>query len=75
MSKKAQAASDPNQLDRLIPLPEVRAITSFSKATIYRKISATPPTFPAPLKIGQSRVAWRQSDIAKWLADQSPSAQ
>ena len=63
-------AAEPSELDRLIPLHEVLDLTSFSKATIYRKIADSPPTFPAPRKIGKSRVAWRRSDIAKWLVEQ-----
>jgi prophage regulatory protein len=41
-------------------------LTSFSKATIYRKVADG--TFPRPLKIRKSRVAWRESDIVAWIA-------
>ena len=56
-------------LDRLLPLKEVIDLTSLSKASIYRRF---PDTFPAPVKCGVSRVAWRRSDIEKWLADRKP---
>ena len=56
------------RLDRLIPMPEVRTLTSLSKASIYRQVGEK--TFPAPRKIGKSRVAWLQSDIAAWIARQ-----
>lgn len=53
------------RIDRLIPMAELCAITSFSKASIYRKIAEG--TFPAPLKIGASRVAWRSSQVESWI--------
>ena len=54
------------QLDRLLPMRAVINLTSFSKATIYRKMDDG--TFPRPLKIGKSRVAWRETEIAAWFA-------
>ena len=54
------------QLDRLLPMRAVIGLTSFSKATIYRKMADG--TFPRALKIGKSRVAWRESEIAAWIA-------
>jgi prophage regulatory protein len=71
MTKK-QHQAEPSTLDRLLPMPTVMDITSLSKATIYRKVDKG--TFPAPLKIAKSRVAWRQSDIAAWIAAQGYSA-
>lgn len=67
MTKKSQLP-DPAALDRLLPIRKVIDLTSFSKATIYRKVADG--TLPAPLKIGSSRVAWRQSHIAAWMAEQ-----
>ena len=52
-------------LDRLISLEEVMRRTTFSKATVYRK--AADKSFPAPIKIGRHRVAWRASELASWL--------
>lgn len=54
-------------LDRLISLAEVMRRTTFSKATVYRK--AADRSFPAPIKIGRHRVAWRASELATWLDD------
>jgi prophage regulatory protein len=56
-------------LDRLLAMSAVRTIIPYSKAQIYRKVADG--SFPAPMKIGKARVAWRQSDIAKWMAEQS----
>jgi prophage regulatory protein len=58
-------------LDRLLSIAHVVDLTSLSKASIYRKMAEK--TFPAPLKIGKSRVAWRQSTISSWMAEQTPA--
>lgn len=54
------------QVDHLLPMRAVIELTSLSKATIYRKVADG--TFPRPLKIGKSRVAWREADIAAWIS-------
>ena len=71
MTRKSQSVS-PASIDPLLPMPAVMDLTSFSKATVYRKVADG--SFPKPLKIGQSRVAWRKSDIAEWMAMQMPIA-
>jgi prophage regulatory protein len=63
------SAHAPPPLERLLRISSVMEVTSLSKASIYRKLAEG--TFPAPLKIGKSRVAWRQSAIAAWMAEQS----
>ena len=52
-------------VDRLLPMPKVMDLTSLSKATVYRKVADG--SFPAPFKIGKSRVAWLEADIAGWI--------
>jgi prophage regulatory protein len=70
MSKRhSKTAQSTLALERLLPMPAVMDLTSLSKATVYRKIGDG--SFPPPLKIGKSRVAWRQSDVAKWIDAQS----
>lgn len=65
-----KASEDPlPQLDRLLSLRELIDLTTLSRATIYRKVSQR--SFPPPLKIGQSRVAWRESDVARWMAERN----
>jgi prophage regulatory protein len=71
MSKQTQVVVAPS-IDRFLPMSSVADLTSLSKASIYRKIGDG--TFPPPLKIGKSRVAWRESAIAAWMAEQSPIA-
>lgn len=58
--------------DRLLPFKRVLEVTSLSRATLYRKIGDG--SFPAPLKIGRSRIAWRERDIVDWLARQPRAA-
>ncbi|MGE3703412.1 MAG: helix-turn-helix transcriptional regulator [Hyphomicrobiaceae bacterium] len=73
MHSKSHKVS-PTPLERLLPISDVMELTSFSKATIYRKMAEEPPTFPAPLKIGRSRVAWKSSAISEWIAQQASTA-
>jgi len=57
--------------NRLLRLPEVTARTCKSRSVIYRELREG--KFPAPLKIGPHAVAWRECDIADWMATR-PSA-
>lgn len=52
-------------MTHLIRLAQVSESTTLSKASIYRLLALG--KFPAPVKIGERRVAWRVSDIAAWL--------
>lgn len=63
----------PEQLDRILRLPELERVTGLKRSTIYRDIQAG--TFPAPLKLGKAASGWRSSDVAKWLASLSPGGQ
>jgi prophage regulatory protein len=58
--------------DELLPFPKVKQITSLSRSTIYRKIDDE--TFPRPLKISGSRIAFRASEIHAWLRSQPRAA-
>ena len=51
--------------DRLLNKWAVEERTSLDITTIYRKMKVG--TFPQPVRVGRRRVAWRESDIAKWL--------
>ena len=54
-----------NQATRLIRLPEVLERTGYSKAWIYRLISAR--RFPAPVKIGVRAIAFVESEVDEWI--------
>jgi prophage regulatory protein len=56
---------------QLIKLKQASELTKLSKSTIYTFIQAG--TFPRPVKIGRRAVAWRLSDISKWLSDKCGS--
>ena len=53
-------------LERLIGRKEVLILIGISNATLWRWIKAG--RFPAPLKIGKKKVAWRSSVLAGWIA-------
>jgi len=46
---------------------DVQGMTGLSRSGLYAAIKQG--TFPAPVKIGLRAVAWRSSDISKWIAD------
>jgi prophage regulatory protein len=48
-------------------LPKVVERTGLSKTTIWRMTKAG--TFPAPRQVGASAVAWRSTEILKWIDD------
>lgn len=52
----------------MLRLPEVERLTGLKKTTIYAGIKATPPTFPAPVRLTARAVAWPESLIANWQA-------
>lgn len=52
--------------DRLIRAPEVEHLTGLSRRTIYRKVKAG--LFPAVVQLGANSVAWRESEVAAWVA-------
>lgn len=56
-----------SRLDRFLREEEVVAVTSLSRATIWRLVKAE--RFPQPVTITPGRVGWRESAIAAWQAD------
>lgn len=52
-------------MKKIYRLKEVVELTSLSKSTIYRMISAG--VFPASIALSQRAVAWRVSDVDAWL--------
>jgi prophage regulatory protein len=51
--------------DALLHIGTVRALTSLSPATIYRKVAAG--EFPSPIKLGPRCARWRSGDVMAWL--------
>lgn len=57
-------------IDRFLRLAEVLHVTGLGRNTIYRRIKEG--TFPRQTRIGANSVAWRQSEIDKWMLDPLP---
>ena len=51
--------------DRLLRRPEVEKLTGLSRASIYRLMRSG--RFPASVKVSDTAVRWRASDIAAWI--------
>ena len=61
-------ASNPDRRrDNLLRIAEVKARTTLSSATIYRKIAKG--TFPPSHRISEGLAAWYESDIDMWVSD------
>lgn len=56
-------------LERLIGRKEVLILIGISNATLWRWIKTG--RFPAPMKIGKKKVAWRSSILAHWIAQRT----
>ena len=67
MDGLASPAAPP--LERLIGRKEVLMLIGISNATLWRWIKAG--RFPAPMKIGKKKVAWRSSVLALWIAQRT----
>ena len=52
---------------QLLPMKSVTQLTSLSRATIYRRISAS--TFPKPINLGGRRVAFQREELDQWMAN------
>lgn len=54
-----------NEPSPLMTLPEVVALTTLSKPTIYTYIRDG--RFPRQVRIGPNRVVWRRAEVLSWL--------
>ena len=50
---------------KLIKLPEVKELTTFSSATIYRLIQKG--EFPRQRKLAERSVVWLEKEIYEWI--------
>lgn len=53
--------------ERFEGLPAISKRTSLPRSTIYDWIAKD--LFPRPVRIGPRRVAWRKSEIDRWIAE------
>lgn len=60
-------------LERFFRRLAVQELTGLSRSAIYAAMRAG--TFPEPVRIGKSAVAWRSSDIEAWQASRLAARQ
>ena len=56
-------------IDRLIPIHDVCALTGLSKAQIYKLIAAE--LFPVPIRYSRNCVRWIESEVVEWVNEQA----
>jgi prophage regulatory protein len=61
------ARADDADDDRLVRLPEVKRRTGMSRSTIYRRMDEG--RFPQTVPMEGNIAAWREREIAEWVAD------
>ena len=60
--------ASPARPGKLLRLPAVEELTGAKESRLYNWVKAG--TFPAPVRLAGARaVAWRESDIAQWIAE------
>lgn len=59
--------------ERFLRLPAVCEMSGLSRSQIYRLQAAG--LFPQGVKLGQSAIAWLESEVAQWQADRVASRQ
>jgi prophage regulatory protein len=61
----SQATQQDNNAERLIFLGEVQRRVPLHRVTLWRLVRSG--EFPAPVKVGARRVAWRESEVRAWI--------
>lgn len=56
----------PPDQEILYRLPQTETISGKKRSTIYKAIREG--NFPKPVQLGAQSVAWRKSDLDKWIA-------
>ena len=63
--------TDLSHAPRMLRLKVVMDLTALASTTIYdmleKKSKRYDPTFPIQVKLSKGRVAWVESEVAKWL--------
>ena len=54
-----------NSQEYLLNTKEVMKRVTYSRSEIYRKMAAN--KFPKPIQLGRQRVAWRVSDVERYI--------
>ena len=58
--------------DRILRLKAVLERTGMSRSTVYRRVEDG--SFPRQIQLGPRTTGWRESAIARWIADPSAYA-
>lgn len=53
--------------ERFLSPNKVAELTSLHRTSIYRKVAAK--QFPAPVRLGLRRIAFRESEVRAWMAE------
>lgn len=56
-----------NKLDGFLTQAEVSELVKLDRTTIYRRRQNS--TFPEPVRIGNRKLAYRESEIRTWMED------
>ena len=59
--------------DILMTMPEVEALTHFSKPTLYQMIREG--RFPKQVRLGPNKVAWLRSEVLGWIGERAEARQ
>jgi prophage regulatory protein len=51
----------------LLLASEVMELVRLRRSELYRQLGLG--RFPPPVRLGERRVAWRQSDVERWMAE------
>lgn len=75
MHERPYTAQEPRAAatGRLLRGRDVFRLVTLSRTTVWRRVRDG--TFPAPLSLGTTRIAWRESDIAAWMAAQKSTTE
>ena len=52
-------------IEKLLTMAELKELIPYSSAHVYRLIKQG--DFPKPIRLGPNRVAWRTTDIERWI--------
>lgn len=55
--------------DRIMTPKETIAVTSYSRASLYRLMKAG--KFPKSLKLGDAKIGWLEKDVLAWISDKT----
>ncbi len=58
--------------ERLLRLPDVERLTGLRKSSIYTYMGkVNGHGFPVPVRLTARSVAWRESDVLRWIASRT----